>query len=99
MPFLDALVYFCDVVCMSPYAKHLAIGVFVGLLFGFAKPILAIWAATTIGTAKETIDFFKHKAENHSFNYLTDPQYGIIDGFEDLFFWRFLKSVKGFSLV
>ena len=87
MPFLDQLVYFCDEICSSQYARHIAVGVLVGLLFGFARPVLSFWAAAILGTGKETIDYFKHTAESSSFNYFTDPKYGIHDGMMDLLFW------------
>ena len=87
MSILGTLVYFCDVVCRTPYAQHMAVGVFVGLLFGFARPAFSFWAATFLGTGKETVDYFKHIHESHTFNYLTDAKYGIMDGVQDLAFW------------
>lgn len=87
MPLLDALVYFCDRVCTSPYASHMAAGVFFGFLIGFAHPKRAFWAAFGIGFSKEVIDYFKHTTESAQFNFLTDPKYGLYDGYEDLLFW------------
>jgi hypothetical protein len=87
MGLLNTLVYFCDHVCAEHCLVHLVCGVFFGLLLGHTEPMMAFWSATGVGFVKETIDYFKHHFESATFNYWSDPKYGIVDGSGDLLFW------------
>lgn len=87
MGLLNTLIYIIDDFGRSPYCAHFVCGAFFGFLFGLKSPKRAFYAALIIGFTKETIDFFKHITYTESFNFLTDPKYGLYDGLEDLLFW------------